>query len=229
MKLWTIFNNVFLMIWPQVMDYEMPSRSGSTSIRRNSRLVSDSNRPMLGSYNQNSSIDHFDHYKRPPSRDSSVDRYTRAASRLGGVGSGFGGSRQASVDRTLPPVQPQPSMETPDRNSRAGSAFRQLPPPSSTTGNGTVMTGAGGGSRSGTPVYQVPSPQPLYSSPNQPFEDVLLRQRTLGQDIVPSPAQPKRTESLYIGAKAAPAMGGGGMGGGGGGKGLKVIYTVFKS
>ena len=75
-------------------------------------------------------------------------------------------------------------------------------------------------------MFQAPM-QPstaLYSTPNQPFEDVLLRQRTLGQDIMPSAAQPKRTESLYIGAKAAP-LGGGGGGGGGAiskAKGLKV-------
>lgn len=31
-------------------------------------------RPYLGNIGQQSSIDHFDHYKRPPSRDSSIDR-----------------------------------------------------------------------------------------------------------------------------------------------------------
>lgn len=49
------------------------------------------------------------------------------------------------------------------------------------------------------------STQPMYSTPNQPFEDVLLRQRTLGQDIIPSPREPKRTESLYTPQKAAPS------------------------
>lgn len=218
--------------------YEMPKRSGSTSLRRNSRLVNDGRPPMLGSsnYTQGSSIDHFDHYKRPPSRDSSVDRYTRAASRLGGAPGAFGGgSRQPSVDRTLPmPMSGgggSNNVETvPDRSSRAGSALRQFPG----TANGAVMTGAavnsGGGSRAGTPLYQAPI-QPstaLYSSPNQPFEDVLLRKRTLGQDIMPSAAQPKRTESLYIGAKAAP-LGGGGGGGGGAiskAKGLKVNNLI---
>lgn len=101
-------------------------------------------------------------------------------------------------------------------------------------GNGAVMTGTGlggGGSRAGTPLYQAPiqatAASTLYSSPNQPFEDCLLRQRTLGQDIMPSAAQPKRTESLYIGAKAAPLIGGGGGGGGGAiskAKGLKVNF-----
>lgn len=44
-----------------------------TSSRRFSRRVS-GDRPYLGNIGQQSSIDHFDHYKRPPSRDSSVDR-----------------------------------------------------------------------------------------------------------------------------------------------------------
>lgn len=47
--------------------------------------------------------------------------------------------------------------------------------------------------------------QAMYSTPNQPFEDVLLRQRTLGQDIIPSPREPKRTESLYTPQKPTPA------------------------
>jgi len=114
------------------------------------------------------------------------------------------------------------------------------------TGNGSLPsgTGVGGGvggaggrlSRAGTPSLgaggRAPSlgkTEPLFSSPNQPFEDVLLRQRTLGQDIIPSPLQPKRTESLYLPAKPATPVGmamggkgGGGGGGGGGGKKMKV-------
>lgn len=210
--------------------------ASQTNIRRNSKQVSESGRPMLGSINQ-TSIDHFDHYKRPPSRDSSVDRYTRAASRLGGTG-----SRQPSVDRQIGNTNSigmgqSLSIEVPvDRNVRAGSQFRGTTP----APNGSVMTGMGlsnngpasrRGSRSGTPgpvpVYQVPMmPQVHYSTPNQPFEDVLLRQRNLGQDIIPSPGQPKRTESLYVPVKPSPSGGGGG-----GGKGQKVkhFYTLIHS
>lgn len=201
-----------------------------SNLRRNSKQVSESGRPMLGSINQ-TSIDHFDHYKRPPSRDSSVDRYTRAASRLGGTG-----SRQPSVDRQIGNTNSTGmgqtlSIDVPvDRNARAGSQFRGATP----APNGSVMTGMGmnsngpgsrRGSRSGTPgapVYQVPMmPQVHYSTPNQPFEDVLLRQRNLGQDIIPSPGQPKRTESLYVPVKPSPS------GGGGGGKGQKVKLIYF--
>lgn len=103
-------------------------------------------------------------------------------------------------------------------------------------GNGSVMTGLG--KASPRPSLQMSSVQPMYSTPNQPFEDVLLRQRTLGQDIIPSPYQPKRTESLYTpqkpmpntaGAAASSATGGGGGGFFGGKSGklkvcLKLIY-----
>lgn len=79
--------------------------------------------------------------------------------------------------------------------------------------------------------------QPIYSTPNQPFEDVLLRQRTLGQDIIPSPREPKRTESLYTPHKpaqsaalaaASAATGSGGSGGFTGGKSgkLKVRFQI---
>lgn len=207
--------------------------------RRSSRQTSDSGRPMLGAIHQ-TSIDHFDHYKRPPSRDSSVDRYTRAASRMGA-------SRQPSVDRQITTTatiggNPSTSNLTPeisiDRNVRAGSQLRGTTP-APTNINGSVLTGVLGGgigsnsasrrgSRSGTPVFQqqqssLATIQAQYSTPNQPFEDILLRQRTLGQDIIPSPGQPKRTESLFVPPK--PMGGGSGsagissmmMGGGGGG------------
>lgn len=122
--------------------------------------------------------DHFDHYKRPPSRDSSVDRYSRAASRLAN-------SRQPSVDKPLPSAA-VPTSES-NRSSRAGSMARAPTP----AGNGAAV-GAG------QPAYMVPSTP---ASPQPPFEDIILRKRGLGQDMVPSPlGQPKRTESLYVAA-----------------------------
>lgn len=193
------------------------------NLRRSSRQVSDSGRPMLGAIHQ-TSIDHFDHYKRPPSRDSSVDRYSRAASRLGG------GSRQPSVDRQAINVQTMNPDTLIDRNVRAGSQLRGTTPAPNL--NGQVMTGAASrrGSRSGTPVFQqmqqpsIQTIQAQYSTPNQPFEDVLLRQRTLGQDIIPSPGQPKRTESLFVPNKPMPSGGGGSGGGSKGTTKVRVCY-----
>lgn len=105
------------------------SGPGPSNLRRNSRQVNESTRPHLGTSFSQSSIDHYDHYKRPPSRDSSVDRYARAASRLSG-------SRQPSIDRSiLPPTnnlnpsQNQTTTDataTTDRSIRAGSAFRNV-------------------------------------------------------------------------------------------------------
>lgn len=82
------------------------------------------------------------------------------------------------------------------------------------------MTGIGKPSPRASLTTSTSSTQPTYSTPNQPFEDVLLRQRNLGQDIIPSPREPKRTESLYTpqkkgvaatAAAAASAAGGGGF------------------
>lgn len=198
----TNYNNLPSMDLGQQQDIFQRTQlqNAQLEMRRNSRL--ENNRPMLGNISQ-SSIDHFDHYKRVPSRDSSIDRYARAASRLGG------GSRQPSIDRSI--GVSNTGTDTPDRGVRAGSAFRTTTPV--TTGNGAVLTGTGA-SGSTSPVYQMASVQAVYSSPNQPFEDVLLRQRTLGQDIIPSPREPKRTESLYLPPKPNPVAVGGVTGGG---------------
>ncbi|XP_030751171.1 junctophilin-1 [Sitophilus oryzae] len=153
----------------------------ANSVRRMSRRVS-GDRPYLGSIGQQSSIDHFDHYKRPPSRDSSVDRYSRATGRLS---NSMAGSRQPSVDRTS-----ASRLETPDRTLRAPSVPRGTTPVptglNSTIKNGSVPTGQG------APLT------PQTNNSNPPFEEIILRKRGLGQDIVPSPNQPKRTESLFI-------------------------------
>ncbi|XP_050306820.1 junctophilin-1 [Anthonomus grandis grandis] len=158
----------------------------ANTIRRMSRRVS-RDRPYLGNIGQQSSIDHFDHYKRPPSRDSSVDRYSRATGRLS---NSLSGSRQPSVDRN---AAQQRLAETPDRTLRAPSAVRGTTP----TPQG-FMTTNGGLKNGSVPTGQgVPT---SYANGNAipPFEDVIIRKRGLGQDIVPSPNQPKRTESLFI-------------------------------
>lgn len=99
---------------------------GPSNLRRNSRQVNESSRPTLGSTFSQSSIDHFDHYKRPPSRDSSVDRYSRAL-----AAGRQSGSRQASIDRSIlqpniPNTVQQPDTAAMDRSTRAGSAFRNM-------------------------------------------------------------------------------------------------------
>lgn len=145
------------------------------------------------------SIDYFDHYKRPPSRDSSVDRYGRR-------------SRQPSVE-AVPP----------SGGSRAGSVAPQpittsRPPSRAATpaSNGHLASGRGSISRAS-------------SREHQPFEDSLLRKRNLGQEISPSPYQPKRTESLFVAqnSTASPPVP---TGGGGGGRKVSIyLFTSFKT
>lgn len=161
--------------------------------RRNSSQIA-GNGLQSNQVNQ-TSIDYFDHYKRPPSRDGSVDRYSRAASRLGGTQ-----SRQSSIDRSGPCLSNQ-SETMPDRSVRAGSQVRGMTPMRNVINvNNSVPSGNGIGqmppSRGNTPIRQ--HVNDIAFSNQKPFEDVLLRQRTLGQDIIPSPSQPKRTESLYL-------------------------------
>ncbi|KAL1124100.1 hypothetical protein AAG570_001870 [Ranatra chinensis] len=163
---------------PDQHNVDSEQMTNRTNVHRNSKQLTGD----TPSYNfQQAMSDHFDHYKRPPSRDSSVDRYTRAASRLAG-------SRQSSVDKVNPPEAAGTTGGTlgapADRQgpgSRAPSVGR----------GGTPVTGNGAAVGAGAAPYTVPQSPPA-------FEEVILRKRGLGQDIVPSLIQPKRTESLYI-------------------------------
>lgn len=129
--------------------------------------------------------DHFDHYKRPPSRDNSVDRYSRAASRLSG------GSRQSSVEKSQ---NQQQQRRVDDR----------LPPSSSLAFDKLFSNDAGFNVASAAGAKQNISSSAATQRQPQPFEDIILRQRNLGQEIVPSPVgQPKRTESLYVNPNTA--------------------------
>ncbi|XP_066594670.1 junctophilin-1 isoform X2 [Prorops nasuta] len=168
--------------------------SSASGIRRNSRVLSPQDRPttVIGQ----TLNDRLDHYKRPPSRDSSVDRYARAHNRLTG-------SRQPSVDKTT--VNPATEVGPADKSMRGPSLMR----------TGTPLNGSVVGSGAATPTYQPPT--------SSQFENALLKNRGLGQDILPSQGQPKRTESLYVASarsgSGAVGGGGGGAGGGGGGGG----------
>jgi len=75
------------------------------------------------------------------------------------------------------------------------------------------------GSGAATPTYA--------ASTSSQFEGALIKNRGLGQDILPSPGQPKRTESLYVARGPSGGGGGGGSGGGGGGVIPKVSHHFF--
>lgn len=105
-------------------------------------------------------------------------------------------SRQPSVDRTSATLRPS---ETPERSLRAPSAVRGTTPApmvnSVGTRNGSVVTGGANKAAAGGNPSPVKPP---------PFEDIILRKRGLGQDIIPSQNQPKRTESLFIPGQTNP-------------------------
>lgn len=204
---------------------------------------------QLQTNNNNASIDHFDHYKRVPSRDSSMDRYARAASRMGAAG-----SRQPSMDRHVGALNNATATATTTTTSNGGGPQKEPTPEKRMRSDSAARLSIGGGvvgatagaalgamgmARSATPSAKRPSISSMraagmspshgavYSSPNQPFEDVLLRQRTLGQDIIPSPREPKRTESLYLPPKPLIGNGSAKSGAVGGGKPLKVFAATI--
>ncbi|XP_036342855.1 uncharacterized protein LOC118752117, partial [Rhagoletis pomonella] len=182
-NLQTLFNQQhFQAISPQIPTHTFPdknylfSRDPSQHQDVLGATEKQTRPPSLHEMNQKLSIDYFDHYKRPPSRDSSIDRYTRAASRV----NESAGSRKASVDKCIP-LQIR-DLLTPNGE---GSYSRDTFPRSAITQT--------------NPNSQLSLAEEQISRlAKQPFEDVVLHQQSLGQDIIPSPMSPKRTESLYI-------------------------------
>lgn len=135
--------------------------------RRMSRRPS-RDRPTLGSIGQQSSKDIYGHYNNPPSRDASVEKFRSRTS--------AGNSRQVSVERS------SRLSETPDRGgARAPSAVRGATP-----GPANLLRNGIGG-----------KPEAPAATTPPPFEEAVMRRRGLGQDILPSPNPPKRTESLF--------------------------------
>lgn len=60
--------------------------------------------------------------------------------------------------------------------------------------SGTPLNGSAVGSGAVTPTSNPAATVPT----SRQFEGALIKNRSLGQDILPSPGQPKRTESLYV-------------------------------
>lgn len=190
-----IINNNNIYMDPQIHIKDVPNATDEKSLHQfRKSSLHNVKPPTLKNINNNqqSSIDFYDHYKRPPSRDSSIDRYTRAASRLSG-GSRLT-SRQPSIDKTNIVTEPITSS-TPVRKSSA-----EAPATNNITKN---AIGSMNGSISPMLQQQHLNKKSNFPEYHAPFEDIILRQRTLGQDIIPSPLQPKRTESLFVPPKPA--------------------------
>lgn len=118
--------------------------------------------------------DRFEHYKRPPSRERSTDRFSRAGSRAPL-------SRDPSRDRLARPASRQrtPGLEPSFSDIKQQEAVKDSLNLEVTTGNGS----AGGGKFS--PEFRLPA------------EDQ-IRYRGVQQEIPHFGVPPKRTESLYM-------------------------------
>jgi len=80
----------------------------------------------------------------------------------------------------------------------------RLPSSSSSAADKSFSGGAGFNAASAAGAKQNISSSAATQRQVPPFEDIILRQRNLGQEIVPSPiGQPKRTESLYVNPNTA--------------------------
>ena len=139
-----------------------------------------------GGYNfQKIMDDRFEHYKRPPSRERSADRFGGLGSRQGSRQQLAGGpaGRDMSRDRGAPANRPQSRQRTPLQGG-AGSDSKPLDSLNldgpAVTGNGSAVGGL-----------------MMSADLRLPAEDQ-LRYRGVQQEIPHFGAPPKRTESLYM-------------------------------
>jgi len=186
-------------------DYDNPSsvlrERGREMLRRSSQMPRASNPNPSSSYNyQQAMSDHFDHYKRPPSRDRDTSRDRS--------------SRPRSVTRAQTPEISQEPYSRAQSRQRTPYAEQRMSPASShnpirsSNMNLEMMHHMEGGPmrRAETPSRHPTDPAGhdgggKYSdtaSASCPLDDVILRQQGLGQEIPHSVYTPKRTESLFL-------------------------------
>jgi len=142
--------------------------------------------PGAGNFNfQKIMDDRYEHYKRPPSRDRSSDRY--------GLGSRQGSrqqlmqSRDPSRDRVNPATRPMSRQRTPINNQEIinNSENGKLSSGLDSLGLDAPRGGPNGSAHGGLADLRLPA------------EDA-LRYRGVQQEIAHFGAPPKRTESLYM-------------------------------
>lgn len=197
----------------QQQDMGMMSR-GRDPVRR-SQIVPRPNNPNPSSYNyQQAQSDHFDQYRRAPSttRDGSMDRFTsrgRSGTRGQSVGPETGPmySRASSRQRT-------PLLETQGRVGSNVNIDNLIDPnlmrtrgetPSRLSGKESPIVGGAGGLSAGHGSEFGGAGGSIFSG--GAIDDVVLRQKGLGQEIPPLPYTPKRTESLFLKTNAVGGSG----------------------
>lgn len=152
---------------------------------------------------QQAMSDHFDHYKRPPSRGSSIDRYGRDSSRTRGRTPELvpnphsrAQSRQRTPQLTDTPIGPRGA------SNPALDAFLQMDNTPAPRRGGTPQ-------RFTNPEYDVNESVSVGGGAGvTSLEDATLRHRGgFAQDIPTVPySTPKRTESLFLNPQAAAAV-----------------------
>jgi hypothetical protein len=190
-----------------------PRERGRETLRRGQAPPSMNRTNPSPQYNyQQAMSDHFDHYKRPPSRDSSMDRYnSRTRSRTRGQTPEIGPnpnphSRASSRQRTPLMEQPQQQQQQqqgqyPPQQSTMRSSNINLEAMMANLETGSMRRGETPGRTSGkdSPIGGIPfSETGSGLSGSGPIDEMILRQRGLGQEIPPSLYTPKRTESLFL-------------------------------
>jgi hypothetical protein len=144
--------------------------------------------------------DRFDHYKRPPSRDSSVDRYGRNQSRTRGMTPEVGGGVNPHPHSRAQSRQRTPFMENTTTAIARGVSNAAI---DAILAMETATSGAPAPLRGQTPSrlsgQESPSAAMFSGSASVSGEtDGLKFRGGLGQEIPPNPYTPKRTESLFL-------------------------------
>lgn len=142
-----------------------------------------------GGYNfQRVMDDHFEHYKRPPSRERSVD-LTNLPSSLVEARLPARSSRAPSRNRTPLPSNPNPVLNNPAPQAATTDSL--------VDGGPSRMKRSGSGARVGATPAPEPKTNGLFNDPL--FGDVGgVRYRAPSQEVTHIGAIPKRTESLYL-------------------------------
>ncbi|CAG7837111.1 unnamed protein product [Allacma fusca] len=200
---------------------------GRDTLRRSHISQSRPNNPNNANSYPTAMSDHFDHYKqRPGSRDSSVDRFNpnanRARSRTRApTPEVTHGPQSRASSRHRTPFMDNPQGSTPGLRSSTMALDASLLSESQARLRGeTPARNSGKESPSGG----LGADNNSVISGSSVFDENIMRQRGLGQEIPPVPYTPKRTESLFIPAAVPkaplsnlPKISGGGGGGGGAG------------
>lgn len=194
------------------------NRSSSSNPNTSSSHPYNANTNSSGNSYQQAMSDHFDHYKRPASRDSSVDRFSRARSKTRGMTPEIQPQSQiqnSSQSRASSRHRTPFAMDNPNLQQQSSGSMSGLRSSSNMALDAALMADSNARLRAETPGRNSGKESPIGGGDNNSvmkgssvFDENIIRQRGLGQEIPPVPYTPKRTESLFLKPavpKAAPS------------------------